>query len=58
MNKGFGKEIVKELIEKIKAINGREIIVQAELENKSSNGVLIANGFVYDNKREYYRKEI
>ena len=56
LNRGFGKIIVKKLIEKIKAINGKMIVVQPDLENKSSNRVLIANGLAYDSEREYYCK--
>ena len=58
LNKGFGKEIIKELIEKIKMENGREIIVQPELENIQSNKILLANGFKNDNNRKYYVKKI
>ena len=58
LNKGFGKEIIKELIEKIRMENGREIIVQPELKNVQSNKILLANGFEYDNNRKYYVKKI
>ena len=54
LNKGYGKIIIKKLIEKIKTEGGREIIVQPELENKASNGILIANGFLYNKEKEYY----
>jgi len=58
LNKGYGKIIIKILIKKIKAEGGKEIIVQPELENKASNGVLIANGFTYNKDNEYYRLKI
>ncbi|MDR2905094.1 MAG: GNAT family N-acetyltransferase [Helicobacteraceae bacterium] len=58
LNKGFGKEIVKGLVEKIKMENAMEIIVKPELENIQSGKVLIANGFIYDNNRKYYYKKL
>jgi len=58
LNKGYGKIIIKKLIEKIKTEGGKEIIVQPELENKASNGVLLANGFIYDENNEYYYLKI
>jgi len=58
LNKGYGKKIVEILIEKIKTEGGKKIIVQPELENKASNGILIANGFLYDNEKEYYSLKI
>ncbi|MDR1759759.1 MAG: GNAT family N-acetyltransferase, partial [Fibrobacter sp.] len=58
LNKGYGKEIVKQLIEKIKAENGKEIVVQPDQENTSSQKILLANGFVYKKKEKYYYKNI
>jgi predicted acetyltransferase len=58
LNKGFGKEIVKGLVENIKMENGMEIIVQPDLEKIQSGKILIANGFVYDNNRKYYYKKL
>ena len=58
LNKGYGKIIIKILIEKIKTEGGKEIIVQPELENKASNGILIANGFIYNEDKEYYYLKI
>jgi len=54
LSKGFGKEIVKQLIDKVKTKGGKEIIVQPEAENKASNKVLIANGFIFDREKGYY----
>jgi len=54
LNKGYGKIIIKKLIEKIKTEGGNEIIVQPELENKASNRVLIANGFKFNKEKNYY----
>ena len=55
LNKGYGKEIIKQLIEKIKIINGKEIIVQPDMENTPSQRILTANGFIFDKDRGYYR---
>ena len=56
LNKGYGKEIIKQLIGKIKKINGKEIVVKPELENISSIKILLGNGFIYDKEKEYYYK--
>lgn len=57
LGKGYGKMIVKLLIETIRVHeNAHRIIVQPEKENHSSNGVLLANGSIFDNKLDYYYK--
>lgn len=57
--KGFGKEIVKLLIQKIKTISSSKlIIVDPEKENVNSTNVLINNGFIYCSKLKYYVYEI
>jgi RimJ/RimL family protein N-acetyltransferase len=56
LNKGIGKEIIKQLIDKIKLENGKEIIVHPELENEKSCKALVGNGFLYNEKRKYYYK--
>ena len=56
LNKGYGKEIIRQLIEKIKIKDGKEIIVQPDMENERSNKILLANGFEYNKK--YYCKKI
>ena len=58
LNMDYGKMIVEKLIEKIKEINGKTIIVQPELENKASTGVLLANGFIYDKEKVYFYKNL
>jgi CTP:molybdopterin cytidylyltransferase MocA/predicted acetyltransferase len=58
LGKGFGREIIRLLVEKIKIENGKEIIVQPELENKISQKALLANGFLYDKKRGYFYKKL
>lgn len=55
LRKGFGKQIIKLLIDEISKENEKfEIIVQPEMENTSSNKVLLANGFIYDENKQYY----
>jgi len=57
LGKGFGKEIIRQLIEKVQIEGGKEIIVQPEMENVRSNKVLQANGFEYKEEiKHYYRK--
>jgi len=58
LNKGYGKEILRQLVEKVKAEGGKEIIVQPDMENVRSNKILLANGFEYLEKKEYYYKKI
>jgi RimJ/RimL family protein N-acetyltransferase len=58
LNKGIGKEIIKQLIKKIKTENGKEIIVQPDMENIKSNKALLANGFEYKENEKYYYKGI
>lgn len=57
LGKGYGKEIVRVLTEYIKDTkNAREIIVQPDEDNDASNGVLLANGYVYDKQKKYHYK--
>lgn len=59
LNKGYGKKIVDALLKVI--INNespKKIIVQPEKDNIISCKVLIANGFNYDEKLQYYIKKI
>ncbi len=57
LGKGYGKAIVKLLTDTIREKEGaKQIIVQPEKENSASNHVLIANGYVYDQQKEYYCK--
>lgn len=57
LGKGYGKEIVRVLTEYIKdTVNAHEIIVQPDEDNNASNGVLLANGYVYDKQKKYYHK--
>lgn len=57
LGKGYGKEIVRLLTEYINdTLYVREIIVQPDEDNEASNGVLLANGYVYDKHKKYYCK--
>lgn len=59
LNKGYGKEIVRILTEHIKDTeNACQIIVQPDDNNHASNGVLLANGYMYDKQKKYYRKRL
>ena len=58
LNMDYGKKIVEKLIEKIKEVNGKSIIVQPELENKASIGILLANDFLFDNDKKYFYKNL
>jgi ribosomal protein S18 acetylase RimI-like enzyme len=53
---GYGKEIVRMMTEIIANLGGREIIVDPELDNLLSCGVLKANGYVYDEDMKYFVK--
>lgn len=57
LGKGYGKLIVKLLTETIQTVeHANRIIVQPDIENYPSNRVLMANGYVYDEEKEYYYK--
>ena len=59
MKKGFGKAMIKELIEKIRAKKGAHcVIVQPELENESSCGTLLSCGFVFEEENEIFVMEL
>lgn len=55
LRKGYGKGIVALLTDKIrKQYPKAGIVVQPENENIASCKALLANGFVYDEKKEYF----
>ncbi len=55
LRKGYAKEIIKRLTEKIKSNNKPEkIIVQPENENIASCKALLSSGFVYEEEKKYY----
>jgi RimJ/RimL family protein N-acetyltransferase len=59
LQKGFGKQIIKLLIDEISKENENfEIIVQPEMENTASNKTFLANGFIYDENKQYYTIKI
>ena len=54
IHRGFGKEIVKQLIEKIRCHGDAErIVVQPEQENAASCGLLLSCGFVLNTENHY-----
>ena len=48
LNKGYGKEIVRQLTQKVRDLGARRIIVEPETENVTSGRVLAANGYRYN----------
>lgn len=55
LGKGYGTEIIKALIEKIKMQNNaKRIIVQPEPKNKASCNTLLSSGFSFDMSNEIY----
>lgn len=59
IGKGFGRSIVLELVERIKKHqDAKRIVVEPDQENKASCGVLLASGFVYDEKTGIYVMEL
>lgn len=59
LRKGFGKVIVRLLIERIKTLgNAKRIIVQPEQENKPSCNTLLSCGFHFDIKNEIFVMEL
>lgn len=59
LGQGFGKEIIKLLIEKIKLQNNaKRVIVQPEQENKASCNTLLSCGFSFDKNNEIFIMEL
>ena len=59
LRKGFGKEIVSDLIRKIMLhTDAKRIVVQPEPENKASCGLLLACGFIFDMEKGVYVKDL
>ncbi|WP_165042795.1 GNAT family N-acetyltransferase [Dysgonomonas sp. ZJ709] len=59
IGKGYGKEMIRLLAEKIKQNStAKSIIVQPDSKNHSSCGVLISNGFIFDKDKDYYILQI
>ena len=61
LRKGYGKEIVRLLTEKVQCLGARRIIVQPETDNAASCGALAANGYRLAGEewvKEFQRAEI
>lgn len=59
LGKGFGKVIIRALVEQIKAQeNAKRIIVQPERENRASCNTLLSCGFCFDKANEFYILEL
>lgn len=57
IRKGFGREIVLELVNRIREHeDAKRIVVRPEQDNKASCGVLLSGGFVYDENTKIYVK--
>jgi RimJ/RimL family protein N-acetyltransferase len=57
LGKGYGKAMVGLLSGTVRdSKSAKRIIVQPEPENTASAGVLLANGYTYDEKGKYYCK--
>lgn len=57
LGKGYGKAIVGLLTETIKEKEqAKQIIVQPDKENIPSNKALLANGYIFDENKNYYYK--
>ena len=55
LRKGYGKEIVRLLVNEIwKLSNKIDIVVQPEIENIASCKALLSNGFTYDENKKYF----
>lgn len=60
LGKGYGKQIVQQLVEKIQQqeSTAQEIIVEPDQENFPSQKVLLANEFHYISEKGYYQKRL
>lgn len=57
LGKGYGKAIIRLLTDTIsQKEQAKRIIVQPDKENLPSNHVLLANGYIFDDKHDYYYK--
>ncbi len=55
LGKGYGKQIIKGLVEKVFGIKeAKRIIVQPDEDNDKSRGVLLSNGFVFDKENNLF----
>lgn len=59
MRKGFGKQAVAELVQRVdQHDNAERIVVQPEPENEASCGLLCSCGFILDTKNGIYVKSL
>ena len=57
LGQGIGKQLVALLTDTVRSTTGaKQIIVQPDEANLASCGVLLANGYTYDEANGYYRK--
>ncbi|MDR0919492.1 MAG: GNAT family N-acetyltransferase [Oscillospiraceae bacterium] len=56
LGKGYGKELIRLLTDMVFELGAKEIIVDPDKENASSNGVLLANGYHFCEEYEFYKK--
>jgi RimJ/RimL family protein N-acetyltransferase len=52
--KGYGKQIVGMLTTAVFALGAKEIIVDPDESNLASQGVLMANGYIFNEEQGYY----
>jgi RimJ/RimL family protein N-acetyltransferase len=57
LGKGCGKALVRLLTELVFSLGASEIVVDPDKENAKSNGVLKANGFVFDETVGYFTRK-
>lgn len=59
LGKGYGKELVRVLTERIRATGkANRIVVQPDEGNGASNGALRANGYQFDIQKAYFYKTL
>jgi Acetyltransferases, including N-acetylases of ribosomal proteins len=57
LGKGYGKALVQLLTEIVwQKERANQVVVQPDEDNHASNHVLMANGYVYDEEKNYYYK--
>ena len=56
LQRGFGKEIIRQLVEILRNLGAKKVIVQPDSENKASCQSLVANGFIKEDN--YYSLEL
>ncbi|MDR1629223.1 MAG: acetyltransferase [Oscillospiraceae bacterium] len=56
LGRGCGKQIIRLLLEEVRGhTHAKEVVVQPEEENGASCDILLANGFVFDEAKGYFR---